>query len=123
LKDKNDDVMQPSNNETEKPLKAIKMKDINKEIEKTLQSWDDVKRSEANPFLYTRIEQKIEDLETPWQTNRVWYWQLLLVAGLVIFNLFTIATALSSNENQSVYDTVAEQYNISTDAQSTFNFY
>jgi hypothetical protein len=99
------------------------MKDINKEIEKTLQSWDNIERLEANPFLYTRIEQKIKALETPRQTNRVWYWQPLLVAALVILNFFTIATALNSSKNQSVYDTIAEQYNISTDTENTFNFY
>lgn len=40
------------------------MKSINKEIEKTLQSWDNVERFKPRS-LYFQIEQKIRDLESP----------------------------------------------------------
>jgi len=100
------------------------MKNINKEVEKTLQSWDNVERFEANPFLYTRIEQKIKNLDAPPERySWTWVWQPLLVAVIVAVNFFTIATAFNSNEKQSVYDTIAEQYNISTDTKSTFDLY
>ena len=38
------------------------MKSINEEIEKTLESWDNVKRFKPRS-LYLQIEQKIRDLE------------------------------------------------------------
>ena len=101
------------------------MKNIDKEIEKTLQSWDNVERFEANPFLFTRLEQEIKNLEKPREVNRTWFWQPLLVAAILILNFFTIATALSSdtNENQTVYDVIAEQYNLTTDSETTFELY
>lgn len=39
------------------------MKNIDEEIEKTLESWNNVKRFEANPFLYALIEQRIKNLD------------------------------------------------------------
>lgn len=91
------------------------MKNINNEIEKTLQSWDNIERFEANPFLYTRIEQKIKNLETPPERlNKSWIWQPVLIAVIVVVNFFTIATAFSNNETQSsVYEVIADQYNLS----------
>ena len=100
------------------------MKNINKEVEKTLQSWDNINRLEANPFLYTRIEQRSKNLDAP-PEKRVWgwVWQPLLVAVIIAMNFFTIATAFNSTEKQSVYDSIAEQYNISSDSKSIFDLY
>lgn len=101
------------------------MKNINNEVEKTLQSWDNIERFEANPFLYTRLEQEIKNLEIPPKVNRIWFWQSLLVAAILILNFFTIATALNSemNESQTAYDAIAEQYNLSTDSETNFELY
>jgi hypothetical protein len=60
------------------------MKNINTEVEKTLQSWDNIERFEANPFLYTRLEQEIKNLEIPPKVNRIWFWQPLLVAVILV---------------------------------------
>lgn len=98
------------------------MKDINNKVEKTLQSWDNIERFEANPFLYTRIEQKIKNLEQPPpKTNWSWIWQPLLVTVLVTVNFFTIATALSSSdtESQSVYEVIADQYGLSDESSES----
>ena len=94
------------------------MKDINKEIEKTLQSWDNIERYEANPFLYTRLEQTIKRSNIPPQrTNWRWVWQPVMVTALVVLNFFTIATAFNSSDSQSksVYETIADQYNLSSE--------
>ncbi|MFT5834073.1 MAG: hypothetical protein ACI97N_001707 [Cognaticolwellia sp.] len=101
------------------------MKNINTEVEKTLQSWDNIERFEANPFLYTRLEQEIKNLEIPPKVNRIWFWQPLLVAVILVLNFFTIVTALNSetNESQTVYDAIAEQYNLSTDSETNFELY
>jgi hypothetical protein len=101
------------------------MKNINTEVEKTLQSWDNIERFEANPFLYTRLEQEIKNLEIPPKVNRIWFWQPLLMAVILVLNFFTIVTALNSetNESQTVYDAIAEQYNLSTDSETNFELY
>jgi hypothetical protein len=101
------------------------MKNINTEVEKTLQSWDNIERFEANPFLYTRLEQEIKNLEISPKVNRIWFWQPLLVAVILVLNFFTIVTALNSetNESQTVYDAIAEQYNLSTDSETNFELY
>jgi hypothetical protein len=89
------------------------MKDINNEIEKTLGSWDKLERYEGNPFLYTRIEQNIQNLNEPVIKIR-WTWQPILVAVLVLFNVFTIATVLVS-QSDTIYDDIASQYNLTVD--------
>jgi flagellar biosynthesis/type III secretory pathway M-ring protein FliF/YscJ len=40
---------------------------IQGEIERTLQSIDGVKRAEANPFLYTRIQARMNKKSTGWE--------------------------------------------------------
>lgn len=96
------------------------MKDINKEVLKTLESWDNLERYEGNPFLYTRIEQQIRNLEAPKAKMR-WTWQPILVAVLVAINMFTIATALV-NQSDSIYDDIASQYNLSIE-ESESNYF
>lgn len=91
------------------------MKDINNEVEKTLGSWDEPERYEGNPFLYTRIEQEIQNSKKS-KTKVRWTWQPILVVGLVIFNVFTIATALVS-QSDTIYDDIASQYNLTVDEE------
>ena len=42
-------------------------KNIQEEIEKTLQSLDGIQRAEANPFLYTRIKARMQDNSSGWE--------------------------------------------------------
>lgn len=89
------------------------MKNINEEVEKTMRSWDKIKRFESNPFLYTRIEQEIKNLENPPRKKISWIWQPIMVSLLVVINFFTITTALSNSETESAYEVIADQYNLS----------
>jgi hypothetical protein len=64
-------------------------------------------------------------LQIPPKVNRIWFWQPLLMAVILVLNFFTIVTALNSetNESQTVYDAIAEQYNLSTDSETNFELY
>lgn len=89
------------------------MKDINKEVEQTLGSWDHLERYEGNPFLYTRIEEEIRKANEP-KTKMRWTWQPILAAVLIAVNVFTIATALTT-QNTAIYDDIAAQYNLTVE--------
>lgn len=87
------------------------MKNINKEVQMTLESWDNIERYEGNPFLYTRIEQQLRNRK---EKKTKMTWQPILVAVLVLFNLFTIATVLTS-QNNTIYDDIATQYDLKSE--------
>ncbi len=96
------------------------MKDINNEVLKTLESWDKIERYEGNPFLYTRIEQEIKNINAP-KTKTHWTWQPIVIAVLVAVNVFTIATALTS-QSDTIYDDIATQYNLNPEDSNTNYF-
>ncbi len=98
------------------------MKKNSTKVEKTLKSWDDIERFEANPFLYTRIEQKIKNSQISIVPVWQWIWQPTLVVVLIVFNCFTIATAFSNNNQKTVYETIASEYNLSVKDNSTINY-
>lgn len=40
---------------------------IREQVEQTLQSLDTVGRAQANPFLYTRVQARLQALRNPWE--------------------------------------------------------
>lgn len=96
------------------------MKDINKEVQKTLESWDQTERYEGNPFLYTRIEEAIRKANEP-KIKMKWTWQPILVAVLIAVNVFTIATALV-NQSDAIYDDIASQYDLKVEEEGNNYF-
>lgn len=96
------------------------MKDINTEVQKTLESWDQPERYGGNPFLYTRIEEEIRKASEP-KIKMNWTWQPILVAVLVAVNVFTIATALV-NQSDSIYDDIASQYDLKVEEEGNSYF-
>ena len=48
---------------------------IQQEIEQTLQSLDGVKRAEANPFLFTRIQARMNKKASGWERDFFFYKQ------------------------------------------------
>jgi hypothetical protein len=102
-------------------FKYQEMKDINKEVQKTLESWDKPERYEGNPFLYTRIEEEIRRANEP-KTRMNWTWQPILVAVLIAVNVFTIATALV-NQSDAIYDDIASQYDLKVEDEVNNNYF
>ncbi len=95
-----------------------KEKDIQKEIENTMQSLDDIPRLKANPWLFARIEEQLKTTEKP---SNVWTFSQLLqpaiVCGLLLLNVFTAYTVFSNssiNEDKNI-DGIENEYAYMTD--------
>ena len=62
---------------------------IEEEVEKTMESMDKVQRVEGNPFLFTRIQERLRQGESEnvvTTHSRVPIWQLAMVVGLFLIN-------------------------------------
>ncbi|NJO24923.1 MAG: hypothetical protein HC867_02710 [Bacteroidia bacterium] len=107
------------------------MKDRNKiqeEIEKTLQSLDNVKRAQANPFLFTRIKAKMEEAQNGWSRLAGFISRPAFAIGIVCFVLLINAWILysgsgsdaASGQVQQVFSENSDEYNL---AVNTFYDY
>jgi len=84
---------------------------IKDEVEKTLESLDGIKRAEANPFLFTRIESRLEKNETN-GTHIIRY--VVIAAVILILNVFSILVyrSASVDVNNSVQtETIVQEFN------------
>ena len=75
--------------------KQMKNKKINidQEVKKTMESFDQIQRVEGNPFLYTRLQEKFrQEIEDDVLTTRTRFpiWQFALVVGLLFINGFSL---------------------------------
>jgi hypothetical protein len=87
------------------------MNDDNKHIEDILGSLDGLQRAEANPFMATRIRNR---LQRPAVLSRAWGWRLALVMTvIVLLNLITIRQFYYSGIKESGAETIAREYAIS----------
>ena len=66
------------------------MNDINKRVEDTLNSLDGIKRAEANPFIYTRIQARL-------QRSRGGIERLVSLAGKPVFAFMLLLVVLGTN--------------------------
>jgi len=66
------------------------MNDIEKRVEETLNSLDGMRRAEANPFLYTRIQARL-------QQSRSGLERLILMAGKPAFAFLVLLIVLATN--------------------------
>lgn len=66
---------------------------INQEVKKTMESIDQIQRVEGNPFLYTRLQEKLrQEAEGDVVTvhTRFPVWQFAMVVGLLFINGFAL---------------------------------
>ena len=66
------------------------MNDIEKRVEETLNSLDGMRRAEANPFLYTRIQARL-------QQSRSGLERLILMAGKPAFAFLVLVIVVATN--------------------------
>lgn len=84
---------------------------VNKEVEKTLSSLDELKRAEVKPFFYTRLTAKLEN-DTLRGASFKWQWavavvmMVMLLNGLVFSSLWPV-----SNEDQEI-ELLADEYGV-----------
>jgi hypothetical protein len=78
-------------------------KKIEKEVEKTLQCFEQAEKLADNPFFYTRVKARIEGRKAPARKN-VWQfgWSVLKPAFLILIvalNILTVTIYFTSNQS------------------------
>lgn len=97
------------------------MKKIEQLVDETLSSLDDVQRVEANPFLYTKIEQRLKNGQV---TSSIYQRKLMPVLAVALalfitlnmvsyFRLSTNDVAPASAKAASGIENFANEYNLS----------
>jgi len=95
----------------------MRRKDINEEVEKTLQALDDFEQVEANPYFMTRLMQRIENEKKEEESRPsfswVTLWQPALFAMLIIVNAYTFYQFSShSTTDDAGLSTLMDEYSI-----------
>jgi len=84
---------------------------IENEIKRTLESLDGIKRAEANPFLFTRIESR---LEKPENNNAHIVRYVVIAAVILILNVISILVYRSVSVdagNSGQTETIVQEFN------------
>ena len=93
---------------------------IQQEIEQTLQSLEGIKRAEANPFLFTRIQARMAKKETVWERTFSFISKPAIAMAIVLLVMVVNGWALlgsgSTNDNvvgdTSNVSELANEYNV-----------
>ncbi len=96
---------------------------IDREVEKTLTSVDRRQRLNGNPWLFTRIQQRISEKEQPRSGVPIFGGKLqpILLAGLLIVNVLTAFSVFNNTTtDESLYETLADEYSLNTDDLSDY---
>jgi hypothetical protein len=84
-------------------------------INKVLESSKEIQRAEANPFLFTRINEKIKEHEAPngqiVPAKQAWILAVSFLI-LIIFNLGVMLNSFSDSLSKQEIYRVAESYNL-----------
>jgi len=91
----------------------------NKEIERTLNSLDNLQKAEMHPFLYEKIKHRMVERANEKNTGTSFSWKLASVLLLVIFlNVFTCWKYKTQEENKnnvsSINNTNTDNYYYNT---------
>ena len=88
-------------------------KDLQNRIDETLNSLDGLQRAEANPFLYSKIQNKFQN--RPAFMPQKFAWRMVIaVAVIALVNLFTIRHFQTEKTNgTNGAEMVANEYSIS----------
>jgi len=93
-----------------------------KRIDEVMSSLDSIRKAEPNPFLYTRIMNKVEAAQSEYTPARIVWLAAASFALLVLLNL-TAIRSISSRESASNSDfkSVASSYNLMNDNSINYN--
>ncbi len=97
------------------------MKNIQQLVDETLESLDGVQRVEANPYLYTRIEQRLKNRNETLAPDQRKLMPVLAVALVLFISLNVVSyfkvntndSATTSAKSTSGVDAFANEYNLS----------
>jgi len=100
-----------------------RLRKIEDEINKTLNSLDNIEPVESNPFFYTRLEAKIESIEVkqkPLFINifsynflRPAFFVILIAVNLLSAYSIVRRTIYQSDEKEEILQTFAKEYSVS----------
>ena len=101
---------------------------IEEEIQKTLDSVDGIQRVKGNPFLYTRLQERMNSNRRSNTTNKSFLspmWQFALVAFLLVANVYVLLQSnYSTIQNTTAIEDVATEYEIAPSEDDTeFAYY
>lgn len=88
--------------------------DMNKEkwINEVMNSLDDVKSAETNPFLYNKILSKMNTVKEEPTSNKLVWLMAASFAILVALNFQAIKTSSSSKNEKTDVEQIANAYNL-----------
>jgi len=87
---------------------------IQQEIEQTLQSLDGLKRAEANPFLFTRIQARMNKKSSRWEERAFSFLSRPAIAvAIVVVVMVVNGWALWGNSASGSNETVTADTNVS----------
>ncbi len=85
---------------------------IDQEVQKTMESIDQIQRVEGNPFLYTRLQEKLrQEAEGDIVTIRTRFpvWQFAMIVGLLFINGFALMqSGYFDNTNETAETSIDE---------------
>jgi hypothetical protein len=96
-----------------------KKEEIEKRVDRTMESIDHIQRVEGNPYLWSKIQGKLESNEAQGNLGTKWYRALNLQAGMAfllllgLFNVFTVITysnARVQTENKDKLSSLTQAY-------------
>lgn len=97
----------------------MKNKEIEKKVDRTLESIDHIQRVEANPYLWSKIQGKLEPNSAQDNFGTKWYRAMNLQTGMAfllllgLFNVFTVITysnAHTQTENKDSLSSLTQAY-------------
>ena len=86
--------------------------DLHKKVDEILNSLDGLQRAEANPFLYGKIRNRLENREQFVPSPLAWR-VVIALAIVVVLNLFTILYFQKKPGTDTGIELVANEYSIS----------
>ena len=96
----------------------INNEQIQKEIEKTLQSLDGVKRAEANSFLFTRIKARMQKKDSQWEERTFSFLSRPAIAVAIVVLVMAVnawavwgSSPVENPANDVVASELASEYN------------
>jgi len=72
-------------------------KRINREIEKTMQSLDNIKPAGTDPYFFSRLEAKLENRKSPNLTETVFGWGIAALILIIVMNVMSVLYYTNSN--------------------------
>ena len=102
-----------------------KKEKIEQEVQKTLDCFDQSEQLKTNPFFYTRIKAKIEDLESygkkPNLADLVWgVLKPAFLFGIIVINIFTATSFLknpgdTNTSREQIINTFAQEFSLDSE--------